>query len=72
MTICVGRRKFMAALGSVTVVWPLVARAQRPERMRRLGILVAQSENDPGRDADTAALVPGRFRPSLWRNGPHP
>jgi putative ABC transport system substrate-binding protein len=33
-------------LGS-TAAWPLAARAQQPNRVRRVGILVGQSENDP-------------------------
>ena len=39
------RRAFMAGLGSATA-WPLVARAQQADRMRVVGILMAQREND--------------------------
>jgi putative ABC transport system substrate-binding protein len=40
------RRMFIAGLGSV-VTWPLVARAQQGDRMRRIGVLIGLDENDP-------------------------
>ena len=39
------RRAFIAALGGAAG-WPLVARAQQPERMRRIGILTFSAESD--------------------------
>jgi hypothetical protein len=46
----------MAGLGG-TVAWPVVARAQQPERMRRIGVLMNLAEDDPdGRMRLTAFL----------------
>ena len=46
MTIGIGRREFISALGSATV-WPFAARAQQAERMRRVGVLTGGAERDP-------------------------
>ena len=52
------RREFIAFVGSTAAAWPLTARAQQPERMRRIGVLMGGS-NDPLGQARAAALVQG-------------
>src|SRR5438105_9625522 len=39
------RREFIALLGG-TVAWPVVARAQQPDRVRLIGVLMAYAESD--------------------------
>ena len=53
------RREFITLLGGATAAWPLAARAQQGERMRRVGVLVAHAESDPEGQAFVAAFREG-------------
>ena len=62
------RREFMKLVCGSAAAWPLVARAQQLDRMRRIGVLMNFAENDPAAQARLTA-----FRQALqqlgWTNG---
>ena len=53
------RRAFITLLGGAAASWPVAARAQQGERMRRIGVLMSLAESDPEAQARVAAFRKG-------------
>jgi putative ABC transport system substrate-binding protein len=64
MAIHIRRREFVVALGGAMAMWPVAARAQQGERMRRIGVLMSFAEDD----ASARSMVEG-FRSALAQLG---
>jgi ABC-type uncharacterized transport system substrate-binding protein len=58
------RREFITLLGGAAATWPLAARAQQGERMRRIGVLMGGAEDDVEAQGRVIA-----FRQELQRLG---
>jgi putative tryptophan/tyrosine transport system substrate-binding protein len=61
------RRAFIALLGGAAA-WPLAARAQQPDRVRRIGLLINLAADDPLGQAHITAFAPG-LQESGWSDG---
>ena len=62
------RREFITLLGGAAVAWPLAARAQQPDRMRRIGVLMGYAESDREGQANVAAFR-GGLQKLGWTEG---
>jgi putative ABC transport system substrate-binding protein len=62
------RREFIAGLGGAAAAWPLAARAQQPERIRRIGVLMNLAESDPEAQQRAKALESG-LQKLGWSHG---
>jgi len=58
------RREFITLVGGAATTWPLAARAQQPDRTRRIGVLMGFAESDPAAQSYVAA-----FRDALAKLG---
>jgi len=68
MTAKMKRREFITLLGGAAATWPLAARAQRSERIRRVGWLTSFAAGDPVPQGYIAALLQG-LQESGWSVG---
>ena len=62
-----GRREFITLLGAAAA-WPMGARAQQGERMRRIGVLMSLTADDPEGQARIAAFLQG-LQQLGWSDG---
>jgi putative ABC transport system substrate-binding protein len=58
------RREFIKLIAGAAAVWPLAARAQQPKRIRRIGVLISQTADNPVGQARAKA-----FQQSLQQLG---
>jgi putative ABC transport system substrate-binding protein len=68
MTVTIGRRELLAALGGAAAAWPLGAGAQQADRIKRIGVLLPYAERDVDAQARLAAFR-NRLQELGWLDG---
>jgi putative tryptophan/tyrosine transport system substrate-binding protein len=68
MSAQIRRREFITLLGGAAATWPLAARAQQGDRVRRIGVLQAIGESDPEAQLRKMAFV-GGLQKFGWTEG---
>jgi ABC-type uncharacterized transport system substrate-binding protein len=62
------RREFITLFSGAAITWPLAARAQQREQMRRIGVLMGYAQSDPSARSLVAAFVRS-LEESGWTDG---
>src|SRR3954462_2052238 len=62
------RREFITLLGGAAATWPLAARGQQGERVRRIGVLINMAADDPEGHARITAFAQG-LQEAGWTTG---
>ena len=68
MTVTIGRRELLVALGGAAAAWPLAAHAQQSGRTRRIGVLMSLSKDDP-EDEQRRAVLQQSLQQLGWSEG---
>src|SRR5262245_16317032 len=68
MTVTIGRRELLAALGGAAAAWPHAERPQQPDRMRRIGVLMNLAADDVEGQQHLAAFLQG-LQEAGWEVG---
>src|SRR5262249_61587706 len=68
MTVTIGRRELLVALGGAAAAWPLAMRAQQADRVRRVGLLLPYEQGELEAQARNAAIQ-GVLKDLGWSEG---